>query len=114
MINNEHHLRRDSGGEKDAQDADMDELTAALENTLDGLNRSIAKMEEIVRTIEAGEPDWEESIKLLSEANELAESSSRKLDQVVQDVVYGESAESDSVSGRDARDGSLPTEKEAE
>lgn len=89
-----------SGAAQDKGAGGGEELTAALETTLEGLNRSIAKMEEIVRSIEEGDPDWEESIKLLSEANELAESSSRKLDQVVQDVVYGESAAEDSAEAQ--------------
>ena len=64
-----------------------EELTTALEATLKGLNNTIEKMEELVRRLEAGDPDWEENIKLLGEANEIAVSSSRRLDQVVQDVV---------------------------
>ena len=65
------------------------ELTSALAATLDSLNQSIERMETIVRKLEAGESDWEESVRLLSEANELAMESSQKLDRVVQDVVYG-------------------------
>jgi exodeoxyribonuclease VII small subunit len=65
------------------------ELTSALTSTLDSLNQSIERMETIVRRLEAGESDWEESVRLLSEANELAMESSQKLDRVVQDVVYG-------------------------
>ncbi|MHB8160020.1 MAG: exodeoxyribonuclease VII small subunit [Thermoleophilia bacterium] len=64
-------------------------LTSALAGTLDNLNQSIERMETIVRKLEAGESDWEESVRLLSEANELAMESSQKLDRVVQDVVYG-------------------------
>ncbi len=74
--------------ENDRQGAG-EELTEALEETLAGLNRSIERMEEIVRRLEAGDPDWQENIELLAEANELASASNRKLDQVVQDVVYG-------------------------
>lgn len=65
------------------------ELTSALVSTLESLNQSIERMETIVRKLEAGESDWEESVRLLSEANELAMESSQKLDRVVQDVVYG-------------------------
>lgn len=98
-----------STGNDDA-DTREDTLTAALETTLEGLNRSIAMMEEIVRKIESGEPDWEENIKLLAEANELAEASSRQLDQVVQDVVYGESG--DETSGSSVSESSGATEVE--
>jgi len=65
------------------------ELTSALSSTLDSLNQSIERMETIVRRLEAGDSDWEESVRLLAEANELAMESSQKLDRVVQDVVYG-------------------------
>lgn len=65
------------------------ELTSALASTLESLNQSIERMETIVRKLEAGESDWEDSVRLLSEANELAMESSQKLDRVVQDVVYG-------------------------
>jgi ABC-type transporter Mla subunit MlaD len=66
-----------------------DELTAALEATLDGLNGTIEKMEEILRRLAAGKEDWEENVRLLGEANAMAVASSRQLDEVVQDVVYG-------------------------
>lgn len=69
-------------------------LTSALSSTLDSLNQSIERMEAIVRNLQEGDSDWEESVRLLSEANELAMESSQKLDRVVQDVVYG-SAEDD-------------------
>ena len=65
------------------------ELTGALSSTLDNLNQSIQLMETIVSKLEAGDADWEESVRLLSEANELAMQSSQKLDRVVQEVVYG-------------------------
>ncbi len=65
------------------------ELTSALSSTLDSLNQSIERMETIVRRLEAGDSDWEESVRLLAEANDLAMESSQKLDRVVQDVVYG-------------------------
>ena len=65
------------------------ELTRALEATLSGLTQSIDRMETIVRQLEAGKTDWEESVRLLTEANELALSSSQQLEQAVQDVVYG-------------------------
>lgn len=64
-------------------------LTSALSSTLDSLNQSIERMEAIVRNLQSGDSDWEESVRLLSEANELAMESSQKLDRVVQDVVYG-------------------------
>ena len=66
-----------------------DELTGVLESTLESLNQSIEYMETIVCKLEAGDSDWEESVRMLSEANELAMESSQKLDRVVQDVVYG-------------------------
>lgn len=72
-----------------------EELTEALEATLSGLNNSIEKMEEIVRRIEAGDPDWQENMELLAEANELAAASNQKLDEVVQDVVYGSDEDDD-------------------
>ena len=78
-----------------SEDQVPEQLTAALEATLGGLNNTIEKMEEIVRRLEAGDPDWEENIKLLGEANEMAVSSSRQLDQVVQDVVYGAADDSE-------------------
>jgi exodeoxyribonuclease VII small subunit len=68
---------------------EKNELTSALEATLDSLNQSIERMETIVHKLEAGQVDWDESVRLLSEANELAMESSQKLDRVVQDVVYG-------------------------
>lgn len=70
-------------------------LTSALSSTLDSLNQSIERMESIVRNLQSGEPDWEESVRLLTEANELAMESSQKLDRVVQDVVYGSSGDED-------------------
>ena len=79
------------------------ELTRALEATLGGLNESIDRMESIVRQLETGEADWEESVRLLAEANELAISSSQQLEQAVQDVVYG--------SEDDARQLELPREQ---
>ncbi|MDO8735612.1 MAG: exodeoxyribonuclease VII small subunit [Thermoleophilia bacterium] len=69
------------------------ELTSALSSTLDSLNQSIQRMETIVRNLQSGDTDWEESVRLLTEANELAMESSQKLDRVVQDVVYGASGE---------------------
>lgn len=68
-------------------------LTSALSSTLDSLNQSIERMETIVRSLQSGDSDWEESVRLLSEANELAMASSQKLDRVVQDVVYGSSGD---------------------
>jgi exonuclease VII small subunit len=66
-------------------------LTGALASTLESLNQSIERMEAIVKNLQEGDSDWEESVRLLSEANELAMESSQKLDRVVQDVVYGSS-----------------------
>ena len=72
---------------------EADELTNALESTLESLNQSIEYMETIVRKLEAGDSDWEESVRMLAEANELAMESSQRLDRVVQDVVYGSDEE---------------------
>ncbi len=66
-----------------------DDLTDALAGTLSNLSETIERMEKIVKQLEGGETDWDESIRLLSEANELALSSSQKLEQAVQDVIYG-------------------------
>jgi len=78
-------------------------LTIALSSTLDSLNQSIERMEAIVRNLQEDDSDWEESVRLLSEANELAMESSQKLDRVVQDVVYGstedDAQEQDSLPG---------------
>ena len=76
-----------SGGGLPGNEAD--ELTGALESTLESLNQSIEYMETIVRKLEAGDSDWEESVRMLAEANELAMESSQQLDRVVQDVIYG-------------------------
>jgi exodeoxyribonuclease VII small subunit len=65
------------------------DITSALESTLDDLTRSIERMETIIAELESGGVDWEDSVRLISEANELAMSSSQKLDRAVQDVVYG-------------------------
>jgi len=82
---------------------DTSELAGALASTLSSLNESIQRMEDIVRRLEAGDSDWEESVRLLSEANELAMESSQKLDRVVQNVVYGageeEAPEQDHIPG---------------
>ncbi|MFA5808834.1 MAG: DUF948 domain-containing protein [Thermoleophilia bacterium] len=64
-------------------------LTRALESTLDSLSQSIERMEDLVRRLGSGDSDWEESVRLLAEANELALSSSQQLDRAVQDVMYG-------------------------
>ncbi len=77
------------GGAAAPGEAPDAELTQALEATLSGLTQSIDRMETIVRQLEAGKTDWEESVRLLTEANELALSSSQQLEQAVQDVVYG-------------------------
>ena len=75
--------------------AESSSLTSALSSTLDSLNQSIERMEAIVRNLQSGDTDWEESVRLLTEANELAMESSQKLDRVVQDVVYGSSGDED-------------------
>ena len=69
--------------------AGEDDLTRALEATLNNLNQSIERMEDLVHRLESGEGDWEESVRLLAEANDLAMSSSQQLDRAVQDVMYG-------------------------
>ncbi len=66
-----------------------DELNDALAETLSNLNETIERMEKIVKQLEAGETDWGESIRLLGEANDLALSSSKRLEQAVNDVIYG-------------------------
>jgi exonuclease VII small subunit len=71
------------------KDPEGQELSRALEATLDDLTASIQRMETIIKSLESGQEDWEESVRLLSEANDLAMSSSQKLDRAVQDVVYG-------------------------
>lgn len=71
-----------------------EQLSRALENTLANLNTSIARMEEIVARFESGDSDLDESIRMLSEANELAVASSKELDQAVQKVVYQSGEES--------------------
>ena len=73
----------------EAKNPEGQELSRALEDTLDDLTASIQRMETIIKSLETGREDWEESVRLLSEANDLAMSSSQKLDRVVQDVVYG-------------------------
>lgn len=73
------------------EENDNSGITSALSSTLDSLNQSIERMEAIVKNLQSGDSDWEESVRLLSEANELAMESSQKLDRVVQDVVYGSS-----------------------
>lgn len=90
----------DSRGQTDA-------LTAALESTLEDLSRSIDRMEKIISRLETGESDWEESVRLISEANELAISSSQKLDRVVQDVVYGSGREPDDADDEEDRQQTL-------
>lgn len=77
-------------GESSAAETVADaSLTEVLESTLTVLNEAIDRLESIVTSMEAGEADWEQSVRLLAEANELAVSSSQRLDRVVQDVVYG-------------------------
>lgn len=81
------------------------ELKEALESTLEGLNQSIVRMETIVQKLADGEADWEETLRLMSEANDLAIESSQKLDRVVQNVVYGsgeeEAGNQDQIPGLD-------------
>ena len=64
-------------------------LTGSLQATLDDLNRSIERMQALVGQLETGGADWDESVRLISEASQLAISSAQELDRVVQDVVYG-------------------------
>ncbi|MHB0914280.1 MAG: exodeoxyribonuclease VII small subunit [Thermoleophilia bacterium] len=84
MIEDNH----EAGPEQGEADSSRELLSSALENTLNNLNTSIERMESIVRKFENGEADLDESISLLSEANELAVASSKELDQAVQKVVY--------------------------
>ncbi|MFA5800990.1 MAG: DUF948 domain-containing protein [Thermoleophilia bacterium] len=84
-------------------------LTRALESTLDSLSQSIERMEDLVRRLGSGESDWEESVRLLAEANELAMSSSQQLDRAVQDVMYG--AGNEEASGESAQQ-KLPINQE--
>lgn len=86
----------DQQSEPDSQSG----LAGALASTLLSLNQSIERMEAIVRNLQSGDSDWEESVRLLSEANELAMESSQKLDRVVQDVVYGASDDDDQEQDR--------------
>lgn len=82
-----------------------EELTEALESTLEDLTQSITRMEAIIRQLESGGADWDESVRLISEANELAISSSQRLDRAVQDVVYGSSdAAGDAEEGSDRQE----------
>lgn len=92
-MNDETEIKPESEVASDAPRGESG-LTSALSSTLDSLNQSIVRMEAILRNLQEGDSDWEESVRLLSEANELAMESSQKLDRVVQDVVYG-SAEDD-------------------
>jgi exonuclease VII small subunit len=78
----------ESATASEEQKAD-DELTQALEATLSNLTKSIERMENIVQQLERGETGWEQSIRLLTEANELALSSSQQLEKAVQDAIYG-------------------------
>lgn len=93
MIEDNHEAGPDQG----AAESSRELLSSALENTLNNLNTSIERMESIVRKFEDGEVDLDESISMLSEANELAVASSKELDQAVQKVVY-EADESDSAA----------------
>lgn len=101
-MNDENEINPEAPETVDAPAANSG-LTSALSSTLDSLNQSIERMEAIVRNLQSGESDWEESVRLLSEANDLAMESSQKLDRVVQDVVYGSSGnddqEQDSIPG---------------
>lgn len=86
--------------EADSSSGTGSSLTGALASTLESLNQSIERMEAIVKNLQEGDSDWEESVRLLSEANDLAMESSQKLDRVVQDVVYGASAEDEQEQDR--------------
>jgi exodeoxyribonuclease VII small subunit len=86
-----------------------DMLSKALEKTLANLNTSIERMEGIVSKFESGDADLDESIRQLSEANELAVSSSKELDRAVQKVVYRAEEEAgtgieDEPAGEDIQD----------
>lgn len=61
----------------------------ALQSALADLNRSVERLEVIMAELESGGADSEESMCLLSEANELAVSSSQNLDRLIQDAAYG-------------------------
>ena len=107
MTDDNHSRQAENGVDENGQQL----LGQALENTLANLNQSIERMEEIVRKFEAGESDLDESISLLSEANELAVASSKELDQAVQKVVYDSDEEqpSDDDVGRDESDSERDT-----
>lgn len=92
-----------------ASPAEDRNLTRALESTLDSLSQSIERMEDLVRRLGSGDSDWEESVRLLAEANELAMSSSQQLDRAVQDVMYG--AGDEEASGESAQQ-KLPINQE--
>lgn len=92
-----------------ASPAEDPNLTRALESTLDSLSQSIERMEDLVRRLGSGDSDWEESVRLLAEANELAMSSSQQLDRAVQDVMYG--AGDEEASGESAQQ-KLPINQE--
>ncbi|MFA6001863.1 MAG: DUF948 domain-containing protein [Thermoleophilia bacterium] len=87
-ISGEVHETQDAGAEAGNTGEDQN-LTRALESTLESLSQSIERMEDLVRRLGSGDSDWEESVRLLAEANELAMSSSQQLDRAVQDVMYG-------------------------
>lgn len=91
-------LQRDDESEPSGK-----EMAKAMESTIDSLNRSLAKMEEILERLEAGDSDWNQSVRLLAEANEMAISSSRKLEEAVQDAAYGTLSEE--TAGDGGRDG---------
>lgn len=78
-----------SSPETEASQEREDPVIRALQATLEDLNRSIERMEAIMAQLETGGTDWQESARLISEANELAMSSSQNLDRLVQDVAYG-------------------------
>lgn len=93
----------DTAGKPPAVEGD-ESLSRALENTLDNLNVSIERMEEIVRRFEAGDEELDDSIRLLAEANELAVSSSKELDQAVQKVLYKSDEAGSGAEGKEASD----------
>ncbi|MBE0428359.1 MAG: exodeoxyribonuclease VII small subunit [Thermoleophilia bacterium] len=91
-------LEKEKAGSSAGKHAEVP-LGDVLKSTLEDLNQSIGHMEAIVSRLEAGDTDWKESVRLISEANELAIACSRKLDRAVQDVVYGSPGREDEEEG---------------
>lgn len=65
---------------------------SALKEAIAGLGRMVEELDSIVRKLESEDTGWDESVRLLEKANRAAADSSRRLEQVIQDVVYGASA----------------------